>query len=85
MRLIDYFRTSKKTSAVEAKERLQVIIAHGRMSRGRGGPDYFPRMKQELLAVIMKYTHAETDDIKVSLEQEGGYEILELNVTIPNK
>ncbi len=81
MRLIDYFRSSKRNSAVQAKERLQVIIAHGRSERN--GPDYFPRMKQDLLAVIKKYTHAETDDIKVTLEKEGNYEILELNVTIP--
>lgn len=82
MRLLDYFRTSKRDSASKAKERLQVIIAHGRS--GRNSPDYFPQLKIELLAVIKKYTHADMDDIKVSLEREGNYEILELNVTLPS-
>ena len=82
MRLLDYFKTSsKRKSAAKAKERLQVIIAHGRSERN--GPEYFPRMKQELLEVIKKYTKADNDDIKVTLEKEGNYEILELNVTIP--
>ena len=81
MRLLDYFRSSKRNSATKAKERLQVIIAHGRMERN--GPDYFPKLKQELLEVIRKYTKANSDDINVSLERDGNYEILELNVTIP--
>ena len=81
MRLLDYFRSTKKNSAAQAKERLQVIIAHGRSERD--GPDYFPKMKQDLLAVIKKYTQVDTEDIKVTLEKEGNYEILELNVTIP--
>jgi len=82
MRLLDYFRSSKRSSASKAKERLQVIIAHGRIDRD--SPDYFPRLKQELLDVIQKYTKADMDSIKVSMEREGNYEILELNVTIPN-
>lgn len=81
MSLMDYFRSEKKSSAAEAKERLQVIIAHGRSERAC--PEYFPRMKQDLLAVIKKYTQADAEDIKVSLEKEGDYEILELNVTMP--
>ena len=82
MRLLDYFRSSKRNSANKAKERLQVIIAHGRLDRH--SPDYFPRLKKELLEVIQKYTKADMDSIKVSMEKEGNYEILELNVTIPN-
>lgn len=81
MSLMDYFRSDKKSSAAEAKERLQVIIAHGRSERSC--PEYFPRMKQELLEVIKKYTKAEMEDINVKLEQDGDYEILELNVTMP--
>ena len=83
MKLLDYFRSTKRSSARKAKERLQVIIAHGRTDRD--SPDYFPRLKQELLDVIRKYTKADMESIKVSMEREGNYEILELNVTIPNE
>jgi cell division topological specificity factor len=84
MSLLDLFRSStKRKSAIKAKERLQVIIAHGRSERN--GPEYFPRMKQELLEVIKKYTKADNEDIKVTLEKDGNYEILEMNVTIPSK
>lgn len=83
MKLLDYFRSTKRSSARKAKERLQVIIAHGRSDRD--SPEYFPRLKQELLDVIRKYTKADADAITVTMEREGNYEILEMNVTIPNK
>jgi len=54
MSLLDYFRSSKKSStAATAKERLQIIVAHQRGERG--APDYFPQMKQEIIEVIRKY------------------------------
>ncbi len=84
MKFLDYFRsTGKQNSAARAKERLQVIIAHGRMERS--GPDYFPRLRQELLEVIKKYTKVSDEDVTVTIEKEGNYEILEMNVTIPQK
>jgi len=81
MRLFERFRASRHKSAAQAKERLQVIIAHSRAERG--APDYLPKLKQELLEVIRKYVHVSQDDVKVNIEHEGGYEILELNITLP--
>ena len=51
MSLLDYFRSNKKQNTAQlAKERLQIILAHERSSRG--GPDYLPQLKQHLLNVI---------------------------------
>lgn len=84
MRLFDYFRSSKRNNtASEAKERLQVIIAHGRIERD--GPEYLPRLKQEILEVIKKYAEVDQEDVKVNMDRDGDYEILELNITIPSK
>ena len=82
MSLLDIFRTSKRKSATVAKDRLQVIIAHSRMERN--APDYFPRLKQDLLDVIKRYVKVESNDVQVSLDRDENYEILELNITIPN-
>ena len=81
MRLFERFRNSRHKSAAHAKERLQVIIAHSRAERD--APDYLPKLKQELLEVIKKYVHVSQEDVKVNVEHEGGYEILELNITLP--
>ena len=50
MSLLDYFRSNKKQNTAQlAKERLQIIVAHERSSRG---PDYLPQLKQDILDVI---------------------------------
>lgn len=80
---LDYFRANKSdNSAVFAKERLQVIVAHER--RARRQPDYFPQMQREILEVIRKYVNVEEDKINVSLESNDDFSVLELNVTLPD-
>ena len=83
MSVLDYFRSQKKSAQV-AKERLQIIVARERSTRG--GPDYLPRLQAELLAVVRKYVPVDMDGVKVKLDREGDYEVLELNVTlVPEK
>lgn len=88
--LSEFFgRTSARkpaTSAALAKERLQIIVTHERGSRrGGGGPDYLPSLKKELLDVVRRYVPVDQSQIKVHLDREGGYEILELNITLPDE
>lgn len=81
MSFLDYLLGSKKKSASVARERLQIILAHERA--GRGGPDYLPALQQELIAVISKYVSVGQDDIKVSLERQDDYDVLEVNIVLP--
>ncbi|MFA7240836.1 MAG: cell division topological specificity factor MinE [Sulfuricellaceae bacterium] len=81
--LLEYLRGDDKKSAVIAKERLQIILAHERAGRGAATPDYLPALQEELLAVIAKYIHVDRGLIKVQLEKHGEYDVLELNVTLP--
>lgn len=76
---------SPKKSATLAKERLQIIVAHERGSGRRGSPDYLPALKKELLEVVRKYVPVDQNQIKVHLDREGGYEVLELNITLPDE
>ncbi len=78
-----FFRAPPKTAAL-AKERLQIIVAHERGSR-RSSPDYLPALKKELLEVVRKYVPIDQSQIKVHLDREGGYEVLELNITLPDE
>lgn len=84
MSILDYLtrNRTKKTASV-AKERLQIILAHEHMDAN--APDYLPALKQELLAVVSKYANVDLGDIKVNLDREGGCEILELNITLPEQ
>ncbi|MDD5388524.1 MAG: cell division topological specificity factor MinE [Pseudomonadota bacterium] len=81
--LLDYLRGPEKRTAVVAKERLQIILAHERAGRGAATPDYLPALQEELLEVIAKYIHIDRQMIKVQLDKHGEYDVLELNITLP--
>lgn len=83
MSLLDYFRSTKPSSASVAKERLQILVAHERSARNR--PSYLPKLQQELLAVIQKYVSVEEDAITVNFEQDEDQETLELNIVLPDE
>lgn len=81
MGLFDLFRQNKKQSANKAKERLQILIAHERVNRN--GPDYLPQLRHDIMEVIKKYVPIDEDHVKVQLANGNGYDVLELNVTLP--
>lgn len=87
MSLFKYFRsTQQRSSATVAKERLQIIVAHERRQRNNSSTlDYLPLLQQELLAVVRKYVLVEDDQIKINLEKEGNYDILEVNIALPDE
>ena len=82
MGFLNFFLGEKKQTATVAKERLQLIIAHERNGPSRE-QDFLPAMQKELIAVISKYVSINPDDIKVSLEKQGNYEVLEVNIVLP--
>ncbi|MDD5579669.1 MAG: cell division topological specificity factor MinE [Methylobacter sp.] len=82
MSLLDYFRTSKTSSASLAKERLQILVAHERSSRNQ--PSYLPQLQKELLEVIRKYVNVGQEAISVNFEQDDNQETLEVNIVLPD-
>jgi cell division topological specificity factor len=76
------FGNQPKTAQM-AKERLQLIIAHER--DGGGSANFLPDLQRELIAVISKYVKVNPDDIRVSLEKQDRYEVLEVNIVLPEK
>lgn len=82
MALLSFLFNTKPKSAAAAKERLQIIIAHER--NDRDAPDFLPALRQELIAVISKYTKVGQEDIKISLDRQGNLEVLDVNVILPD-
>jgi cell division topological specificity factor len=81
MGILDFLRNKPKNSADIARERLRIIVAQERSTRG--GPDYLPLLRSELLEVIRKYVHVDPDAVNVSLESDSGHDVLELSVSLP--
>lgn len=83
MTLIERIFGKRQKSAEIARERLQIILAHER--GGNMTPDYLPALQRELVEVISKYVAINQDDIKVQLERQDNYEVLEVNIILPEK
>jgi cell division topological specificity factor len=82
MDLLSIFRR-RPSSANVAKERLRIIVAQERSTRG--GPDYLPVLRAELLHVIRKYVNVDVEAIQVNFEREGDQDLLELSVALPER
>jgi cell division topological specificity factor len=80
-KILHYLKGPKKT-AIVAKERLQIIIAHERNKSGQ--PDYLEKLQQDLLDVIARYVPIDREAIRIDLDRKDGCSILELNVTLPD-
>jgi len=81
MGILDFLRNKPRNTASIARERLRIIVAQERSARG--GPDYLPLLRSELLEVIRKYVHVEPEAVNVSLESDDGHDVLELSVALP--
>ncbi len=85
MGIFSFFRSkTQPPSASLAKERLQVLIAHERVDN-RDGPDYLPKLKQDILDVIKRYVEIGDDQVSVQLESQENCDVLELNITLPDE
>ena len=84
MSLLSILFGNKPKTAHLAKERLQLIIAHER-DGGGSSANFLPDLQRELIAVISKYVKVNTEDIRVSLEKQGNYEVLEVKIELPDK
>lgn len=81
MGLLAFFRRAQPTANV-AKERLRIIVAQERTSRG--APDYLPLLQRELLEVIRKYVSVDVDAVKVDLVKDGEHDVLDISVALPD-
>ena len=79
MGLFDFFRP-KKDSANVAKERLRILVAQERSTRG--GPDYLPMLRRELLEVIRKYVSVDLDAVQVNLTKDDNQDVLDISVSL---
>lgn len=81
MALFDFLRAKKNTATI-AKERLRIIVAQERTSRG--APDYLPLLQRELLEVIRKYVSVDVDAVKVEMAKDGDHDVLDISVALPD-
>src|SRR5438270_11807174 len=80
MGLLNLLFPERRTSAVIARERLKIVLAHERASRD--APDFLPVLQKELLDVIGRYVEIRGDMVRVNLGKSGDTSLLEINVEL---
>ncbi len=76
---LDFFRRNKKSPAQKAKERLQIILAHERVSNKA---PFLEDLRKDLIKVVAKYVDIDPKEIEVSLQRDNSIEVLEINIPI---
>ena len=72
----------RRGTAPVARERLQVLLAHERSSRGQS--DLLATLREEIMAVITKHVMIEHDNVRIRMDRGGTISKLEIDVEIPN-
>lgn len=80
MGLLRFFFPERRNSAVVARDRLKIVLAHERASRD--APDFLPVLQKELVEVVGRYVEIRSDMIRINLGRSGETSLLEINVEI---
>jgi cell division topological specificity factor len=80
MGFLSFLFPERRNSAVIARDRLKIVLAHERASRD--APDFLPVLQKELLDVVGRYVEIRGDMIRVNLGRSGETSLLEINVEI---
>lgn len=82
---LDLFRSRTPppapASAPQAKERLQIVLAHERIGRTR--EDFLPKLQQELVAVVARYVSIDPGRVNVSVDRGGDLSTLAIEIELP--
>ena len=87
MSWLDFFRARKAAEAdapppaSQAKERLQIVLAHERIGRAR--EDFLPKLQQELVAVVARYVAIDPGKVNINLDRGGDMSTLAIEIELP--
>jgi cell division topological specificity factor len=79
MNLIALFR---RGSAPVARERLQILLAHERATRGQS--DLLSILREEILAVIGRHISYDPDKVQITMDRGKSLSTLAVDIEIPN-
>jgi cell division topological specificity factor len=81
MNLLNIFQRTR--TAPTARDRLQILLAHERVSSS-GQSDLIARLREEVLEVVARHVPVDRDKVAVKMERGDGVSIIEIDLEIPN-
>jgi cell division topological specificity factor len=79
MSLFRFFK--QRTTAPVARERLQILLAHERVTLG--SRDLVSILRDELLATIARHIEIDPEKLSVKIDRAADFSTLEIDVEIP--
>jgi cell division topological specificity factor len=80
MGLLGFLFPERRNTAVIARDRLKIVLAHERASRA--APDFLPALQKDLLDVVGRYVEIRDEMLRVNVGRSGETSLLEINVEI---
>jgi cell division topological specificity factor len=81
MNLLNLLR--RRGSAPVARERLQILLAYERSSRGYS--DLLAVLREEIVAVIARHVTVDRDNVMVRMDRGDTVSTLEIDIEIPHE
>ena len=72
----------RTASAPVARERLQILLAHERGSRGQ--PDLLELLRSEILSVVSRHVVLDPEKVIVRMDRRDAVSMLEVDIEVPN-
>ncbi|MCP1194537.1 cell division topological specificity factor MinE [Acetobacter senegalensis] len=73
----------RRSSAPVARDRLQILLAHERISVGDGKDDLLAQLHREIMEVIKRHVAVDQDKVQIKLDRGAQYSTLEIDVEVP--
>lgn len=81
MSLVGLFQ--RRGTAPVARERLQILLAHERSSRGQS--DLLTSLREEILAVVARHVNVDHDQVRVKMERGDTVSTLDIDIELPHE
>lgn len=73
----------RRSSAPVARDRLQILLAHERISGGDGKDDLLAQLHREIMEVIKRHVVVDQDKVQIKLDRGAHCSTLEIDVEVP--
>jgi cell division topological specificity factor len=80
MTIFNFFKPAR--SAPVARDRLQILLQHERVSAGSS--DLVAKLREEILGVIARHVDIPADKVQVKMQRAEAVSTLEVEIELPN-
>ncbi|ANT61042.1 MULTISPECIES: cell division topological specificity factor MinE [Roseobacteraceae] len=81
MKVFGFTFNRKPKSSAQAKERLQILLAHERGSGPKA--EFLPLLQRDILEAIKRYVEVSDDAVGIRMDSVGDVSSLEINIELP--